>query len=202
MWHRSHSHEGIAASRSGAGSTRIPHAAPGPGAGSPKRRSNARQPDLASRPVTFCSTAAATSASSTRWDRLILQCGSRDQERATYGLLGTKPDTSSLAPRKSGPFAHHQVAPGPHASKRTVPNLPSEGRCSIRPVTGPSGVRHARQIVPSGARWNVGSPAPRRCTWAIAYGEHGQCGRQSRTTSGTPVAPSLWLTSSRYPAHP
>ena len=62
---RCQSQDGIRVQTAGGGQTRSP-AGPGPGAGSPCRFTSQRHAPRASRPVTFCSSTAGTSASKTR----------------------------------------------------------------------------------------------------------------------------------------
>ena len=109
----------------------------------------------------------AASASSTRPLRLTRQCGSRAQQRVTCRFSGSKSLTSRPR-RASGARARtttRHPAPRPRTGRAVLTGV---RRRTIWPVTGPSGVRQVRQIAPSAARSNVGSPPPRRCTRVTA----------------------------------
>jgi hypothetical protein len=153
--------------------TTIPSGA-GPGAGSPYLRSSHRHARQASRPTTFCSSTAGTSASKTRDDLPIRNPGLRAARsatnaavravrgseraaRATPASMRAKSSTSSSAPRSRGNASSSHSAPGPHAWPRISPPP-----ATTRKVAGPSGVRDVRQIAPSAVRRQAGSPLPRR----------------------------------------
>ena len=176
--------------RSGAG-RRAAGSSHGPGAGSPWRRTSATNAAAASRPVTFCSMIAGTSASSTRRVRPIRIPGSRACRSRRSGCPATsaaKPAASSFAPITSGAWSIAQAAPGPHACVRIA--FPSEISLS---VTGPSGVRVARHAEPSRDKRNVGSPGPRRWIPSVrrrSTGRRARCGGRAVPSSGS--LPPAW----------
>ena len=111
---RCHSHDGMRRQVSADGGTRMPSGA-GPGAASPNRLTSVRNEAWASLPVTFCSSTAGTSASTTRPVRGTRSPGCRAAESTSRGWRGRKPSAASRAPSRSGSPAMTSAAPCPHA---------------------------------------------------------------------------------------
>ena len=85
------------------------------------------------------------------------QCGLRCQATAHPRVAWARSRvTSSSAPSRAG-AVERPVGPRPPGLEVDL-SEPATRR--MRMVTTPSGVVHARQIVPSASRWNAGSPGP------------------------------------------
>ena len=86
------------------------------------------------------------------------QCGLRAQAARTTLVARSKSATSSSR-------SEHRRGVRRASSRRRSPrprtrSRRQRARAVIRSVAGPSGVTTARQSVPSGSRWNDGSPSP------------------------------------------
>ncbi len=140
---RCQSQEGMRAQARGGGNTRMPPGA-GPGAGDPWARSRNRQARWASRPTTFCSSTAGTSASKTRPVRPTRRPAYRSASAPITAWRAAKPARSSWKPSWAGTRSSSQLAPGPQAWAVTV-----APRDPTRSVAGPSGVSDVRQTAPA-----------------------------------------------------
>ncbi len=114
----------------------------GPGAGSPKRRTNAVQVRRASIPVTSCSRIAGTSASKTRPLLLSRIPGSRRRVSRTTPGGSSRPVQSSSAPSNEGTASRAQSAPaapclGGDLACGRVGDEPNSGGTIRRPPCSP-----------------------------------------------------------------
>ncbi len=111
--------------------------------------------------------------------------GGAARPRRGRGARGSKPLGSSSAPSSVGSPSRTHSAPGPHRGRGhlATPVLARRDR-----VTGPSGVRHPFQRVPSASVPYVGSPGPLR--------------REPEHLSGPGRASRVATSSSRFPGHP
>ena len=176
----------MAAQVAAGGQTRSPSGA-GPGAGRPNRRSSSRQVRNASRPTTFCSSTAGTSASSTRPDRPMRPPACRKASSRSSGWAGRKSPGRSRAPSRSGSAVQHPVRAGPPGPGPHPGAGPGQDAACPRPAGGHAEGGRARRGERGPPDRAVGVGAEGRVAAAVPVHAQEQAGVQRERRQPVPA---------------